>query len=114
MWDTEYSLALHLKMNFGKSVKHDNTKRIAVTYFKSEDSGAISRSLRHKGFDTFLAIRKISSDERKTEISDIEYRIRYTTYDSWAKFLDDENKFDLPEGWIEKINQIRKNFKFLE
>ncbi len=115
-WNKEYSLAVHIKPKKGKTdSNHDTSAAIAVTYYRDVDYATISRSLKHKGYsETFIHSRLVSEDERNSEIPIESYRVKFTIYRCWDDFINDEKKFDLPEGWIEKMETLKKQYKSLD
>lgn len=113
MWN-EYMLGLHIKYKSTKAKLHDNDANIAITYFLKEDMGTISRSMKHKGYETFIAIRKVSDEERDSEIPIVNYRVRWTKYESWESLISDEKKFTLEDGWLNKLEELRKEYKKLD
>lgn len=115
-WNTEYELALHIKPKAGKKDSaHDTSAAIAITYYKPKDGQTIERSLSHKGYsETFVATRRIMDDERDSEIPIQMYRVKFTIYRSWDHFINDEKKFTTPEGWMDKLEELRKRYKKLD
>ncbi|MFZ1704391.1 MAG: hypothetical protein WAT79_08585 [Saprospiraceae bacterium] len=105
-------LEVWIKCKAGSGKKHDNPGAILVEYVRDGEQSA-RRSLKHKGF-SFLTSRKVLESESVTEVAPVQYRHTWSTYTSWAKFIDDENKFELPEGWLEEIEGYRKIYKSLD
>jgi hypothetical protein len=39
-----------------------------------------------------------------------DHRVKFTVYRCFEDFINDEKKFILPDGWIEKIEALRKQY----
>lgn len=115
-WNKEFSLAVHIKPKAGKEDStHDTSAAIAITYYRESDFIATSRSLKHKGYsETFVHTRLVSENERESEIPIEPYRIKFTVYRCWDDFINDEKIFDLPDGWLDKMEALRKRYRSLD
>ncbi len=88
-----------------------NPAVIILNYFRSEDSGTITRSLNHKGtWELFLATRECSEEESKNEYEGI-HRIRFIYYKDWDKLIEDEKQFTSNALWYAKIEYLKTKYK---
>jgi hypothetical protein len=111
-YDKEHMLSIHIKPKNGKKdSNHDTNAKVCISYYRSADYGSLKRSLEHKGYsETFVLTRKVTIDERDSEIPIESYRIKYSAYSDWNDLINDEKKFVVPSDWIEKLEDLKKKY----
>ena len=114
VWDKEFKLGVHVKLSTSGGDMHENNACIAVSYCTEKDHVVQSKSMTRKGFKTFLATRKISQDERDSEVPINPTRIKWTKYNSWDDMIKDEKQFHVSDEWIEKLEKLRKTYRSLD
>lgn len=83
---------------------------IIITYVKSSDHYATTRSLNYRKVDhVMIASRLVTEDEYETECTS-KYRIEFSKYDDWDKLIQDELKFNPSEDWMATIDKLKKTY----
>lgn len=89
-----------------------NPSCIYVFYTENSTDWCIAdKNLKHKGvWRNEVAQRKCTQEEYDVENAPGKYRLYYIKYDDWDKFINDELKYCKDEGWIERLNELKKQF----
>ncbi|NBW21204.1 MAG: hypothetical protein EBR82_75905 [Caulobacteraceae bacterium] len=65
--------------------------------------------LAHRGFDHINIARRNATKEEMDECGH-PYRIGYCLYNNWTKLIIDEKKFTDDPEWLDKLEELKKQF----